>query len=86
MSERDRIGEIQERIRRMETKITLIMARLGVDTQAHKADLQGQALFVPSLDIRLKDMLDAAPESDLMTCFHVIHKGNRIGFFSYDKR
>ena len=39
--ERDRIGEIQDRLRRIETRLTKYMQERGFDTQVQKVAVEG---------------------------------------------
>lgn len=79
----DRVGETLDRLRRMETKITLIMEKLDLNTQAQKAEWSGGKVVVPSLDIKLRDILDVVPKTwGVESEIHVAHKGEQvISFF-----
>jgi hypothetical protein len=87
MSERDRIGEIQDRVRRIETRLTAWMEKSGFDTQVQKGKLimcyHGRTgLEVPSLDVRLKDILETIAESRFASAedeVPIFHKGERVG-------
>ena len=76
--ERDRIGEIQDRLRRIETRLTKYMQERGFETQVQKALVVtasdgAVAVIVPSMDIRLKDVIDAvpSPRTGEVTVFHI---------------
>lgn len=81
--ERDRIGEIQDRLRRIETRLTKYMQERGFDTQVQKVEAEGDGIIIPSLDVRLRDMLIAAPETT-HRFFNVWHQGELVGYFTYD--
>lgn len=75
----DRVGETLDRLRRMETKITLIMEKLDLDTQAQKPKwLHDSVVDIPSMDIRLKDIFEAVPESWRQFRVFVTHKGRQV--------
>ena len=78
--ERDRIGEIQDRIRRIETRLTAWMQWSGFETQVQKSvwvsDPAG-TIEVPSRDVRLKDVLAAIPD-DWCGPILIVHKGAPI--------
>ena len=64
--ERDRIGEIQDRLRRIETRLTKYMQERGFETQAQVPIYGGSndRISIPSLDVRLKDVLAAIPDGE----------------------
>ncbi len=77
--ERDRIGEIQDRLRRIETRLTKYMQERGFDTQVQEAAWGPGYVIIPSVDIRLRDLLKAIPasygwEDDL----EVVHAGEVV--------
>ena len=81
--ERDRIGEIQDRLRRIETRLTKYMQERGFETQTHTPvyDRAGDLLTVPSLDVRLKDVLAAIPDGeDSPDGLAVIHAGSIVAW------
>ena len=81
--ERDRIGEIQDRLRRIETRLTKYMQERGFETRVQKVEAEGDGIIIPSLDVRLRDMLIAAPETT-HRFFNVWHQGEFVGYFTYD--
>lgn len=79
LHERDRIGEIQDRLRRIETRMTKWMQQCGFDTQVQKAtwDEDNAEVHIPSLDIRLRDILIVIPTN----CDRVVevrHQGELV--------
>ena len=62
-NERDRIGEIQDRLRRIETRLTKYMQERGFETQVQTPVWNNGKVIVPSLDVRLRDILTVIPES-----------------------
>ena len=68
--ERDRIGEIQDRLRRIETRLTKYMQERGFETQVQIPEFVKGAIEIPSLDVRLKDILAAFPQE---------HRENDLG-------
>ena len=77
--ERDRIGEIQDRLRRIETRLTKWMQQCGFDTQTQKVEWDEEkcAIVIPSMDVRLKDILAAIPEV-MRRGAYIEHKGNTV--------
>ena len=81
--ERDRIGEIQDRLRRIETRLTKYMQERGFETQVQKPvyDRAGDRLTVPSLDVRLKDVLAVIPDGeDSPDGLAVVHAGSVVAW------
>ncbi len=75
-NERDRIGEIQDRLRRIETRLTAWMEWSGFDTRVTKAEWNEdlKEINIPSLDIRVKDVLTTIPPGRASSV-DVMHKG-----------
>ena len=81
--ERDRIGEIQDRLRRIETRLTKYMQERGFETQAQVPIYGGSndRITIPSLDVRLKDVLAAIPDGeDSPDGLAVIHAGSIVAW------
>ena len=77
--ERDRIGEIQDRLRRIETRLTKYMQERGFETQVQKATWGPGYVSIPSIDIRLRDLLTAIPEFyDWNEDIEVMHAGQVV--------
>ena len=86
---RDPIIEMQDRLRRIETRLTAWMEWSGFDTQRQRAVFNNGVIEIPSLDIRLKDLLDAIPTSLDHASYDeiaVVYKGQNILLFrtNYD--
>ena len=79
--ERDRIGEIQDRLRRIETRLTKYMQERGFETQVQKPVWRDGEIHIPSLDVRLKDILEAVPDSWCECNLEIFHQDNRVGMF-----
>ena len=76
--ERDRIGEIQDRLRRIETRLTKYMQERGFDTQVCQPRFEEDSLHLPSLDIRYRDILTAIPH-DYRGELRLWHQGIEVG-------
>ena len=77
--ERDRIGEIQDRLRRIETRLTKYMQERGFETQVQKATWGPGYVDIPSVDIRLRDLLTTIPEFyDWNEDIEVVHAGQVV--------
>ena len=81
--ERDRIGEIQDRLRRIETRLTKYMQERGFETQVQKPEWNDEENYIeiPSMDVRLKDVLEEIPtwmEGDVA----VWHKDTAVAFIA----
>ena len=65
-NERDRIGEIQDRLRRIETRLTRYMQERGFETRVQpcKWDNDTAEVQVPSMDVRLRDVLAIIPKQE----------------------
>jgi len=76
--ERDRIGEIQDRLRRVETRLTKYMQERGFETQVQKVILDIDTVHIPSLDVRLRDILTIIPTGYAGTKLRILHKDRHI--------
>ncbi len=77
------IKEIQDRCRRMETRLTRFLEAQGFETGTMKPSWHGGVIKIPSPACSLKDMLAVVPDDwsadDEIT---VTHKGEEVmGFF-----
>ncbi len=77
--ERDRIGEIQDRLRRIETRLTKYMQERGFETQTQKCVWfeKEREIHIPSMDVRLRDILVLVPEKRA-NFIQVIHQGEPV--------
>lgn len=81
--ERDRIGEIQDRLRRIETRLTKYMQERGFETQVQVPIYEGpnDRITIPSLDVRLKDVLAVIPDGeDSPDGLAVVHAGSVVAW------
>ena len=81
--EGDRIGEIQDRLRRIETRLTKYMQERGFDTQVQVPIYDGpnDRITIPSLDARLKDVLAAIPEGEAPEDgLAIVHAGSVVAW------
>ena len=76
--ERDRIGEIQDRLRRVETRLTKWMESCGFDTQVQKCELTSRGVDIPSMDVRLKDILGVGSVQIMEDGVTVFHKNQPV--------
>jgi hypothetical protein len=66
----DRIGELLDRTRRIETRLVKVGEKLGVETRAQKPipDAANGRVIIPSMDVRLCDILAVLPKDGLGFC------------------
>jgi hypothetical protein len=76
--DRDRIGEIQDRLRRIETRLTKYMQERGFETQVQKCVFEEDSLHLPSLDVRYRDILTAIPK-EYRGELRLWHQGMEVG-------
>jgi hypothetical protein len=77
-TEAEKLDEVVERCRRIETRLTKFMEQEGFDTQVARASwLNNGTVNVPSLAISLKEILLAIPDGH-EGAVPVMHKGQRV--------
>lgn len=77
-TETEKLDEVVERTRRIETRLTKFMEQEGFDTQvARAAWLNNGTVTVPSLAISLKEILAIIPEGH-EGAVPIMHKGQRV--------
>ena len=81
------LNEMHDRLVRIETRLCSLMEVMGHPTQTQKPVWNPGVVSIPSLDVKLRDILDAvgidwnATTSEV----HVLHKGKEvISFFLPD--
>jgi uncharacterized protein (DUF1501 family) len=73
--------EIRDRLRRVETRLTIFMAAQGFDTQTQPNKLvDDMELQVPSMEATLKSMLDSL--GPLISEVAITHQGVIVGYIS----
>jgi hypothetical protein len=75
----DRIGEIQDRLRRMETRLTAWMKWSGWETETGKPQwVRDGVVDIPSTDVKLKDVLESVPGPWKHCKVYITHKGRQV--------
>jgi hypothetical protein len=72
------VGEIKDRCRRMETRLTRYMEAQGFDTTARPPTWREGEITIPSPAVSLKDILNVIPDTWGERGVAVIHKGAHI--------
>jgi len=88
MSTDERSREIQDRVRRIETRLTKLMGHLGFDPQGSMPtwDQTNRCVEVPSISTAFKDIMAVVPENfPSYTAFRVEHKGETLAFITKGK-
>jgi hypothetical protein len=68
--DRKLIGEIADRARRIETRVTKVANHLGIDAGGEKPQLRGNMLFIPSLKVSLQDIIDVIGNTSEAIAIH----------------
>lgn len=69
--------EVQDRVRRIETRLTKLLRHLGLDDQGSMPEWKDGSVEVPSISVPLKDIMAVVPP-DWKAHFWVLHKGTSI--------
>lgn len=78
--ETDRIGELLDRTRRIETKLCVVMEKMGVDPKNQKPTWTTGIIQIHSKDVRLRDIVSLIPDGwDKGVEIH--HKGELVFSF-----
>lgn len=59
----EKVDEIHDRTRRIETRLTKCMEHLGFDTGVGRPEYRRGSVHIPSLSTSLQDILAAVPEA-----------------------
>jgi hypothetical protein len=59
--EKDSAGEIRDRVRRIETRVTKLCLRMGVDAGATKPSWSDGQIDIPSKDVSIRDVISVVP-------------------------
>jgi hypothetical protein len=59
------IGEIADRARRIETRVTKVANHLGIDAGGEKPYLMDGVMYVPSMKVSLQDIVEAMGATDV---------------------
>lgn len=83
----DQLTEIQDRLRRVETRLTKFMEWSGFDSQVRKPRWSSGTIVVPSLGATLKDCLEVVPADwSNSSAIFVVHKEQTVlEFFLPDR-
>jgi hypothetical protein len=75
----DKLNEIADRCRRIETRLTKYMEAQGFDAQTRKPKFKDGAMYIPSLDASLRDVLAALPPDWLHgNPVELVHKDDHV--------
>jgi hypothetical protein len=73
--------ETLDRVRRFETRFTRFLSKQKFDTKTDEPVYREGTLYIPSLDVSLKDILAIMP-GDETKDIEVIHKDNHVCWIS----
>ena len=76
----DDVREVKDRSRRIETRLTKLMEKMGLETHATKPVWQDGFVEVHSISTAIKDILEAIPDEYIGARVLVEHKGSGIGY------
>lgn len=78
----ERIAEIHERSRRIETRLTKLVEAMGVDAGGLRPVWDEGRIVLPSLACGLRDIISAVPRNwSRDEEIFLIHKGEQVGSF-----